>query len=106
MNTVAAIVQEDHHITVRQLAQALDISKSSVHTILPEKLKMKRVAAYWVPHFVTREQRDHCIEICHERLKRIEDELDVMEHMITSDKSWIHLFDPATKQERMHWKSP
>ncbi len=31
VNTVAAVVREDHYITVWQLAQALDISKLSVH---------------------------------------------------------------------------
>ncbi len=26
--------------------------------------------------------------------------------VITDDESWIHCFDPARKQESMHWKSP
>ncbi len=65
MNTVAAVVQKDHHITIQQLAQALDISKLSVHMVPCEKLKMWRVTARWVSHFLTREQRDCHIEICH-----------------------------------------
>ncbi len=87
------------HITVRQLAQALDISTLFVHMnhmILWEKLKIQRITACGVHHFLTRDQRDHCIEICHGWLKRIEDELDVMRRMITGDKSWIHHCDPAT----------
>ncbi len=40
VNTVAVLVREDRHITVQQLAQALDISKLSIRTILHEKLKM------------------------------------------------------------------
>ncbi len=74
VNTVAAVVREDYRITVRQLAQALDISKLSVYTILRKKLKMRRVKAYRVPHFLTREQRDQCIKIYRESLKIIEDE--------------------------------
>ncbi len=54
------------------------------------------VTACWVPHFLTQEQRDHCTEICREWLKRIEDDSDVMGHVIT-DESWIHHFDPAKK---------
>ncbi len=72
MNTVVTIVREDHHITVsqwistpvQQLARALDISKSSVHTILFEKLKMWRVAAGRVPCFLTRERRDELSMSC------------------------------------------
>ncbi len=52
VNTVAATIWEDCHITVRWLAQALDISKSSVHTILHEKLRMGKVAACWVPQWL------------------------------------------------------
>ncbi len=35
-NAIPAVVQEDLHITVQQLAEALHNSKSSVHTILYE----------------------------------------------------------------------
>ncbi len=31
VNTIVAVVPEDHHITVRQLAQALDILKLSIY---------------------------------------------------------------------------
>ncbi len=103
VNTVTAVVQENCHIIVRQLAQALDISKSSVRMIQCEKLKMWRVADCWVPHFLTREQRDNHTEICCERLKRIGDEPDVMGHVTVDDESWIHHFNPATKEERMHY---
>ncbi len=106
VNTIAAIVREDRHITVRPLAQALNISNSSAHTILYEKLKMWRIAACWVPNFLTWEQRDSHIEICYKWLKRFEDEADVMGSAVTDDESyWIHHFDPATKQESMRWKS-
>ncbi len=70
--------------------------------ILHEKLKMWKVADCWVSHVLNREQRGHCIEICSEWLKRIEDELGIMGLVITGDESWIHHFDPATKQEGMH----
>ncbi len=103
VNVVTTVVRKDRHITVQQLAWPLDISKLSVHTILCEKLKIWRVTACWVSHFLTREQRDHCIEICCEWLKTTE---DAMGHVITGDESRIQYFDPATKQESMHWKSP
>ncbi len=71
VNAIATVVREDRHIIVRQLAQALDTSKSSFHMILREKLKMWRITACWVPHFLTSEQRVHCIDICCECLKII-----------------------------------
>ncbi len=55
VNTITAVVHEECHVTVLQLVQVLDISKSSVRMILHEELKVRKVAACWVSHFLTRE---------------------------------------------------
>ncbi len=68
------------------------------------KWRESQLAGFLFPD--SRTERPHPIEICYEWLKRIEDDLDVMECAITGDKSWIHHFDPVTKQESIHWKSP
>ncbi len=106
VNTITVVVQEDCHITVQQLAQALHISKLSVHKILCEKWKMWRVTACWVPYFLTRKQEVNWIEICRKWVKKIEEALDVMGRTIIGDENWIHHFDPTMKQESMLWKSP
>ncbi len=49
VNTDTAVIWENHHITVRQLTVALDISKSSVYMILLAKLKMWRVTNSSLP---------------------------------------------------------
>ncbi len=64
---------------------------------------------FWVrsyKYFLTWEWKDCCIEICREWLKRIKDKPHVIGHATTGDKSWIHHFDSAIKQESMRWKSP
>ncbi len=50
---------------------------------------MWRVAACCVPHFQTRELKGYCIEICHEWVKMIDDELEMMVCVIIGDESWI-----------------
>ncbi len=106
VNTVAVVVWEDRHTVVRQLARVLDVLKLYGHTILHETLKMRRVTACRVPHFLTWIQKHHRIEIYSEWLKRIVYDLNMMGHVITCDESWIYHFDQATKWESMHWKSP
>ncbi len=106
VNTIAVVVREVLlQITVRHLAQTLDISKLCVHIVLCEKLKMQKVAACWVIHLQTSELWDGRIKICREWLKRIEDEPDMMERLTSDENSWIHRFDPATKQESLHIES-
>ncbi len=70
---------------------------------------MRRVAVYWVPYHLTREQRDYCMEICREWLKRIEDEPDVMGCLIRGGEETVKLMHKAYTEEWLghstilHW---
>ena len=41
---VNSVVMRDHHVTIREIAEEVDISTFSVHSILTEDLATKRVA--------------------------------------------------------------
>ena len=59
---VKELLDEDRRYTCDEIAQSLDISHGSVYTILTRHLKMRRVAARWVPHHLTREQMTDRVE--------------------------------------------
>ncbi|KAK9731604.1 hypothetical protein QE152_g13460 [Popillia japonica] len=80
-NTNAAIVDtlidEDRRMTVREVAAATGISKSSVYRIITEILqkrkiaaRKRKIAARWVPHFLSPEQTATRQDICRELLSR------------------------------------
>ena len=45
------------------MAQELEISVGSVHTILCNNLKMRKVSARWVPHRLTSDQAERRLEV-------------------------------------------
>ena len=45
---VVAVIRQNRHLTVREVAEDVGIGKSSCHLILTDKLKMRRVAAKFV----------------------------------------------------------
>ena len=47
------LLKSDRRITCEEMAQELEISVRSVHTILCNHLKMRKVLARWVPHRLT-----------------------------------------------------
>ena len=51
------MVLHDRRLKVRELADMVGISKSSVHRILTENLVMKKLRARWVPRLLTVEQK-------------------------------------------------
>jgi hypothetical protein len=62
---VRAVIRENRRLTVREVSEEVGISKSSCHTILTEKLEMHHVAANFVPHLVTDEQRANHVTVKH-----------------------------------------
>jgi len=51
---VLTVVCQNRRLTVREVAEEVGTCKSLCHTILTEKLKMRRVAAKFVPRLLTR----------------------------------------------------
>ena len=46
---VTKLLNDDRRYTCTEIAHELDISHGSAHSILTERLKMRKVAARWVP---------------------------------------------------------
>ncbi len=66
---------------------------------------MRRVLSVWVPHFLTNVQMKDRVAVCQENLGLIEDVPNFLNRVITYNESWVHYFDPKSKQETSHWKS-
>ena len=66
VDKINAVIREDHRRTIDQLCEMSGISWSSIHRILSEDLHMGRVAAKFVPHLLTGEQRERRLQACFE----------------------------------------
>jgi len=56
---VLAVIRRNRRLTVREVAEEVGICKSSCHLILTDKLKMRRVAAKFVPRLLTDARKDN-----------------------------------------------
>jgi len=59
---VLALIRQNRRLTVCEVAEEVGICKSLCHQILTDKLKMRRVAAKFVPRLLTDAQKR---EPCH-----------------------------------------
>jgi hypothetical protein len=55
---VDAIVKENRHITVHEIAAHLDMSHGSAHYITHDVLQFHKLSARWVPHQLTAELKE------------------------------------------------
>jgi len=65
---------------------------------------MKKVCAKVVPKIP--ERKEHRVNCCADTLENIENYTDFFLNVITCDETWIFQYDPETKRQSMHWKSP
>lgn len=82
-----AFIKDDRHITVRELADILPSSKTSIADRL-KKLGYSQKLDVWVPHTLTESQLMLRISTCDNLLKRNQKE-PFLKFLITGDEKWI-----------------
>lgn len=98
------LVLEDARLKKRQLAATLGVSETTVFRILHEYLGMTKVSARWVPRILSPFQMRVRVETCEQFLALCGDEPDlIINRLVTGDETWVHHYDPESKQESMQW---
>ena len=64
---------QDAHLAGRT-AQEFVKSVNSVHTIMCNHLKMRKISAWWMPHHLTWDQTEHCLEVATHLLSQFDSE--------------------------------
>ncbi|KAL4091658.1 hypothetical protein QTP88_026315 [Uroleucon formosanum] len=100
------IIRQDRRLSVRAVAEMVNIDRESVRKILVENLNIKKVYAKMVPKNLTIDQKFNRKEICSDTLKIIKDDPSFINNIITCDETWIFTYDPETKRQSMHWRTP
>ncbi|XP_029167437.1 protein GVQW3-like [Nylanderia fulva] len=97
IDEVKKIVLVNRRITVREVAENLNISIGSCHSIFTNDLGMTRVAAKFVPKLLNFDQKQHRINIAQEMLDSVRDYPNLLQRVITGDESWVYGYDVETK---------
>ncbi len=101
---VAATVEQNRRLTVRELASMLDLTFATVQSALTIDLGLVKKSARWVPKLLTTAQKD-------ERVQRSEDFLQLLRkhslaalnNIVTMDESAVSLHTPETKRQSKQW---
>ena len=101
------LLKSDRRIMCKEMAQELEISVGSVHTILCNHLKMRRVSARWVPHRLTSDQAECCLEVATHLLSWFDSEgQDFLSRIVAIDETWVRSYEPELKRQSAEWHTP
>ena len=104
---VKSLVDEDPHSTIRELSEACDLSVGTIHSILHEDLHMRNLAARWVPHLLTDEQKKRRVDCSRQLLRDFEPNCPKrLCDLVTGDETWINFYGISNKRCNRAWVGP
>ncbi|GFU42261.1 putative mariner transposase [Trichonephila clavipes] len=86
---VASLIRSDRRLSIRAIAETVNIDKECVRQILHDNLNMQKVRAKMVPKILTFEQQATRKNVCTDILDAIKNDPNLLEKVITCDESWI-----------------
>ncbi len=103
---VLNFLDEDRRMTLRQISAGTGVPRATVHRILRKDLNYSKIAPKMVPRVLTEEQK-HCRRsIAQANLDKIRQDPNFLRKVITTDESWLFIYDPRTKLADYQWCSP
>lgn len=99
------IILKDRRSTIRYVAEILKLSYGSVQSIIKNNLEMSKVSARWVPKNLTPDMKKTRKLISEDLLQRLQSNPEAfLARVVTQDETWVHHFDPETKEQSKQWK--
>ena len=110
VNTTALIGQiknfmdKDRRVSIETISAQFDVSVGTVHTIICEELKMRKVCVKFIPRVLREDQKERRCHDSREMDELINSDPAVLDALVTCDESWIYCYDPETKRQSSQWK--
>jgi len=100
-DAVHELILEDRRISAKKIAHILDISRERVGFIITTILDMRKLSG--VPKCLNSDQEKERVEASKAVLVHFEAAQDFLARLVTEDKTWLHIYDPETKEQSKEW---
>jgi len=98
VESVRRLLTEDRRTTLQVIADRLNIGMETVRRIVTEALGKRKICARFVPHALTTQQKEECVDYCQDLLLMGQDKC-FWENITTGGETWCFAYNPATKRQ-------
>ena len=91
---------KDRRVSIETIRAQFYVSVGTVHTIIREELKMRKICAKFVPRVLGEGQKERRCHDSREMVELINSDPAVLDALVTCDES----YDPETKRQSSQWK--
>jgi histone-lysine N-methyltransferase SETMAR len=95
---IQAVLDENHHATVREISQQIGVHRETVRTNLLKMGKCYLLTA-WIPYSLSDDAKLKRVAICQELLQ-LNQQNAFLHQLITSDESWVFWENSGSKHHR------
>ena len=97
-------MDKDRCVSIETISAQFNVSGRTVHTIISEELKMRKICAKFVPKVLREDQKERRCHDSREMVELINSDLAHLDALLTCNESWIYCYDPETKRQSSQWK--
>ncbi|KAF2361193.1 Transposase type 1 [Trinorchestia longiramus] len=104
IDAVRDLIEKDRRITTESVADTLNISVGSAHTILVDSLGLSKLSARWVPRLLRPDQQGSRADLSMEILNKWDENTKLfLQRIVTGDEPWFYQYDPEDKTQSKQW---
>jgi hypothetical protein len=102
---VEELIRADRRITIDSVATALGHSTGLSHRIMHDRLKFQKVGTWWVARELKDQEKMNRMGLSLQHpLQYAYEGDDMLNWIVTGDKSWVRHYQPESKRASMQWK--
>ena len=101
---IKIFVDKNRCVSIETISAQFDVSVGTVHTIIREEVKMRKIYAKFVPRVLWEDKKERRCHDSREMVELINSYPVVLDTLVTFDESWIYCYDPETKRQSSQWK--
>ena len=91
-------IDKDCRVSIKTISVQFDVSVGTVHVIIREELKMRKICAKFVPRVLRDYQKERRWHDSWEMVELINSDPAVLDALVTSGESWIYSYDPGDQE--------
>ena len=97
-------MDKDSRVSIETISAQFDVCVGTMHTIIREELKMRKICRKFVPRVSREDQKERRCHDSREMVELINSDPAVLDALVTCDERWIYCYDPETKRQCYQWK--
>ena len=97
-------MDKDRRVSIETISAQFNVSVGTVHTIIREELKMRKICAKFVPRVLREDQKERHCHDSREMVELINSDPAVLEALVACDENWVYCYEPKTKRQSSQGK--